>query len=66
MGKMKKNNNKYLQPTITVVHFKVEVGLELSNEESFEQIEANDESTDLTGDDFGGGSNTQNTFGNIF
>ena len=53
---MKKNNNNYLQPTITVVHFKVEVGLELSNEESF----------DLTGDDFGGGSNTQNTFGNIF
>lgn len=63
---MKKNNNKYLQPTISVVRFHVEVGFELSNEESFEQIEANDGNTDLTGDDFGGSSNTENTFGNIF
>lgn len=60
-----RTKNNYLQPTISVVRFKVELGLELSTEDSLEQVEANDDNTTLTGDDFGSNS-TQNIFGNIF
>lgn len=66
---MKIEKAAYSHPTVTSVQFKVEVGLELSNSDSFESMEENDESTMLTGSgNFteGGSESNENTFGSIF